>query len=257
MSIFNFISKMINKESKTKVTKKSYNNYNQTKATYQSTTDIAVFFNIKANELNQVFTKLKWAEQSGKWWIATARGRANGAKQEYNKKTKIKYVSWDTSVKMNNELIKEVTEFKNATKTVKAKEKPKRMTQAEKKEKGDSYEEYVSNFFREQGYYVWEHGKEKGMLDSSIDLFVKKSRYVYFVQCKNWEKWKIDHKEVKATRTDIREYLKTNKELFQLIKHHELKILYVTAKECLTKSAYKYIEENSDIVEYQIIPVLV
>ncbi len=122
-------------------------------------------------------------------------------------------------------------------------------------EKGKNYEEYIANYFRENGYYVWEHGKEKGMKDSSIDLIIKRENYIYFVQCKNWEKWKIDHKEVKATRTDVREYLKDNGEFYNLVKNYKQKILYVTSKDCLTAGAYTYIEENKEILEYQVIPM--
>ena len=53
----------------------------------------------------------------------------------------------------------------------------------------------------------------------------------------------------------VREYLKNNKEFWNLIKDYQMKILYVTPKKCLTKSAYKYIEENKEIVEYQVIPI--
>lgn len=121
--------------------------------------------------------------------------------------------------------------------------------------KGKDYEEYIANYFRENGYYVWEHGKEKGVKDSSIDLIIKNEEYIYFVQCKNWEKWKIDHKEVKATRTDVREYLKSNEEFYNMIKNYKQKILYITSKDCLTKGAYTYIEENREILEYQVIPM--
>ena len=124
-----------------------------------------------------------------------------------------------------------------------------------KKEKGDIYERYIANFFKKQGYSVWEHGKEKGKEDKSIDLFIKKENFIYFVQCKNWETWKINHKEVKATRTDVREYLKENKDFWNLIKNYNMKILYITPKECLTKGAYTYIKENSNVVEYQVIPI--
>ena len=132
--------------------------------------------------------------------------------------------------------------------------KPK-MSYAEKIKKGKEYEAYIANYFRENGWTVWEHGKEKGRKDKSIDLIIKKDRKIYFVQCKNWESWKITHKEVKATRQDIREYIKTNKDFWQTIKDYENKILYVTSKECLTKGAYRYIQENKDILEYQVIPM--
>jgi len=135
------------------------------------------------------------------------------------------------------------------------KKKKQGLTYKEKVEKGKKYEAHVANYFKEQGYYVWEHGKEKGRKDKSIDLFVRKDDHAYFVQCKNWEKWKISDKVVKATRMDIREYLKENKEFWKLIKEKNVKILYATSKECLTQGAYRYIQENKDIIEYKVIPM--
>ena len=213
--------------------------------TYMSVTDIAVFYNIEPAELNKIFIKLKWAEQSGKWWVATQLGFKKGAKQEYNTRNKVKYIIWKNSIKKNFELIQEVNKLKENNKS-------KNMTT---KEKGDKYEAFVADFFRKQGYYVWEHGKEKGVKDSNIDLFVKKEKYIYFIQCKDWKTWKLDHHKVKATRTDVREYLKVNQEFWKIIKNYELKILYITSKECLTKGAYTYIQKNNSIVEYQVIPI--
>jgi len=131
----------------------------------------------------------------------------------------------------------------------------KKMTYKEKVEKGKRYETYIANYFKEQGYYVWEHGKEKGKKDKSIDLFVRKENHAYFIQCKDWARWKIKDKEIKATRTDVREYLKENKEFWKLIKEKDIKILYVTSKECLTKGAYRYIQENKEIIELEVIPI--
>lgn len=226
-----------------------YNTININSETYQNATDIAKYFNISAIELNDIFKTLGWAYKQDRWWIATDLGIRKGAKQEYDKKSKLKFIKWNTKIKNDIEIINAVQDIKNM-KYMKNKEENKT-----KKEKGDQYEAYISDFFKKQGYYVWEHGKEKGVKDSSIDLFVKKENYIYFVQCKDWKKWKIDHKEVKATRTDIREYLQKNKDFFNIIKNYEQKILYVTSKECLTAGAYKYIEENKDILEYQVIPI--
>ena len=215
-----------------------------------STAQLAKYFNIKTKDLTKILIDLDWIEQEGKWSILLRAGEQNGGKQEYNAKIKQKYILWDENIKNNYELKTEVTKLQKIIES----KKPKKMTKQEKLEKGAIYEAYVAEFFRQQGYYVWEHGKEKGVKDSNIDLFVKKDRDIYFIQCKNWATWKINHNTVKATRTDVREYLKTNKEFFKIIKDYKLKILYVVSKECLTKSAYTYIEENKDIVDYQVIP---
>ncbi len=131
----------------------------------------------------------------------------------------------------------------------------KKLTYKEKVEKGKRYEAHVANYFKEKGYYVWEHGKQNGRKDKGIDLFVRKDNHAYFIQCKDWASWKISHKEIKATRMDIREYLKENKEFWKLIKEKDVKILYATSKECLTRGAFKYIEENNDVIEYRVIPI--
>lgn len=215
-----------------------------------NTTKIAEHFNITAKELNSIFKELQWIYKKEKWWLATELGKMQGAKEYYDAIRKIKYVKWAQKILNNNKLIEKINEYKINKSSNKT-----RMTKAEKEEKGTKYEEYIANFFREQGYIVWEHGKEKGVEDSSIDLIIKKEKYIYFVQCKNWETWKINHKEVKATRTDVREYLKKNQDIWGLIKNYKSKILYITPKKCLTKGAYTYIQENNDIVEYQVIPM--
>lgn len=123
------------------------------------------------------------------------------------------------------------------------------------KEKGDRYEKFVASFFREQGYYVWEHGKDKGVKDDGVDLLVKKNEYIYFVQCKDWENWKIDHNTIQAIQTKVRNLLEKEEGLRKLTNGYKQKILYVSSKKCLTAGAYKYIEENSEILEYQVIPI--
>jgi len=155
--------------------------------------------------------------------------------------------------------------IKPAKKRRKAKEKiiwqennkPKniKMTYKEKKEKGDKYEKFVASYFKKQGYYVWEHGKDKGVEDSGVDLFMRKDEYIYFVQCKDWENWKLDHNTVQAIQTKIRNFLKKEEPLRKLTNGYNQKILYVTSKRCLTAGAYRYIEENSEILEYQVVPI--
>ena len=220
---------------------------------YISTSDIAKIFNQHVPKIYEVFYLLKWIEKKDEWVITTPAGEINGAKQLYNNKSKQKYVMWDIKVLENKEL-------KNIIESLKIQEKKdiqqKAMTQEEKKEKGDFYEAYVANFFREQGYYVWEHGKEKGVEDGGLDLLVKIDKLIYYVQCKNWEKWKIDHNNVQATQTKIRNLLKKEEHLRKLTSPYQQKILYITPKKCLTAGAYRYIEENNDILEHQVIPVI-
>ena len=237
---------------KNKYEKKYTKNKTQKEEVYISTGDIAKAFNQPIQKIYEVFYLLKWIEQKDKWIITTPAGEINGAKQLHNSKTQQRYVMWDIKILENKE-------FRNIIESLKAQEQKdiqqKEMTKEEKKEKGDFYEAYIANFFREQGYYVWEHGKEKGVEDGGLDLLVKIDKLIYYVQCKNWEKWKIDHNNVQATQTKIRNLLKKEENLKKLTSPYQQKILYITPKKCLTAGAYRYIEENNDILEHQIIPI--
>jgi len=227
---------------------------------------IGEHFNKSSREINKIFEKLQWIEKKERWWILTPTGKKKGGQELYNPKNKTKYTIWTDEILKDSELINKINQSAEQTNEISLHDKTrgydslyrknkKTMTTKEKKNKGDKYEAFIANYFKEQGYITWEHGKEKGVEDSSIDLIVKKEKKIYFIQCKNWETWKINHKEIKATRTDIREYLKKNKIFWELIKDYEHKLLYITSKECLTKGAYKYIKENNNIVEHQIIPM--
>lgn len=221
-------------------------NYETTQAYVEkkeiSVTDIAKHFKKTAGEINQIFLNLKWIEKSDNWYIATKLGENKGANQKYNTRTKNKYVVWNNEIINNEEFIKEISNLKNIN------------TKLTKKEKGDKYEEFIAAYFREQGFYVWEYGKEKGTEDNGVDLFIKRNEYIYFVQCKDWENWKLDHNAVQAIQTKVRNFLKKEESLRKLTNGYKQKILYVTSKRCLTAGAYKYIEENSEILEYQVIP---
>lgn len=225
-----------------------YNTINKSEQEYQNATEIATHFNISAIELNNIFQLLKWAYKDNKWWIATKLGESKGAKQEYDQKSKLKYIKWNTKIKSDFELINTIKTFK-ATKAIQTK-----MTDEEKKEKGDKYEAYVAEYYRKQGYTVWEIGKEKGDKDGGIDLLAKKGKEALFVQCKDWTNYKINDKIVKATQTDVRNYMLENPVLTNLLNECEKRIMYVTSKECLTKGAYTYIEKNSHIIRYEVIP---
>ncbi len=256
--IFIYLFIYVQKQNEQKI----YQKYrNQDKGRRMNVTNIAKHFDISARELNKIFEELGWIYKKDRWWLATELGKEKGAHEYYDIKRKTKYIKWKPDIKNNMQLINRIHNIESnqessTEKTSPQQETKKRTTYAEKKAKGDEYEKYIAEHFRKQDYYVWEHGKEKGVKDSSIDLIIKKEENIYFVQCKNWENWKINHKEIKATRTDVREYLKKENFLWNLIKNYKSKILYVTPKECLSKSAYTYIQENNDIVEYQVIPII-
>lgn len=209
---------------------------------YLTVTEISKEFKIKPAELNTIFSQLKWAYKQERWWLATEVGSAKGAKEFYDTRNKVKYLKWSETVKKEFELINAIKGFKEAQK-IKA---------TTPKEKGDRYEEFIAQHYRGLGYFVWEHGKEKGRKDRGIDLIVKKNKEIIFIQCKNWKentRFKIDHKEIKASRTEAREFMKDN----PLFIGYKTILRYTLSGNFIHPSAIKYIEENSKILDYEVL----
>ena len=130
--------------------------------------------------------------------------------------------------------------------------KETKLTAKEKKIKGDKYEAYICEIFKNDGDTIAPHGKDNGVHDQGIDIIAKKDKEILFVQCKDWNLsngYKIDHKEIQYIRMNVRDYLESN----PLFKNYDWKIIYVTSEDILDKSAnYKIIEHDNEI-EHKII----
>ena len=127
-------------------------------------------------------------------------------------------------------------------------------TYREKKQKGDAYEAFVAEYFREQGFTVAEHGQMNGRNDKGIDLILKKDMEITLVQCKNWSentRYKINHEKVKAFVGDTAFYLEDN----PMYANYTLKRLYVVANRVLDRSAINYIKANSGKIRYLHLPM--
>ena len=137
------------------------------------------------------------------------------------------------------------------------KKKKRKLTKQELKEKGDLYERYVSNYFKNQGYISYEHGLEKGYQDKGIDLIVKKDKEYLFVQCKNWDSWKLNKKNIVNYRTKIKNYMLENKQQSRLLidLNYDLKLIFISPNDIYSKEAKQYIKENKHIIEYKILPI--
>ena len=223
------------------------------KPTYNSVSDIAIYFNISSRELNKVLSQLKWAEKQDKWWIATQLGIENGAKQEYNARSKQKFITWDIKIKKNIKLINTIKNLKTVNNPIKEIKTTKKTTYKEKVDKGKAYEEFIAKYYEQLGYYVWEHGKDKGVKDNGIDLIAKKKTEILFIQCKNWSadsSYKITHEKLKSTRQDVSDYIEKN----PIFKDYIRRIIYILSNDVLHKSAYHYLEEQKNNIECQIIP---
>jgi len=253
--------------------KKKYNNYkkyNQRHGMKQETATITIksigeHFNKSSREINKILNELHWIEKKDRWWMLTPTGKTKGGQELYNSKNKTKYTIWDSKIIHNTELINRIynsskennvhEERKNGYNNLYPKKKQK-MTKKEMKEKGDKYEEYVANFFREQGYTIAEHGKDNGVKDNGIDIIAKKEKYILFIQCKNWSAKtgrKIRDKELKITKQDVEDYMKKHP-LYEM-GNYKTKIIFITSENILHGSGYYYIKEHSKEIEYQVIPI--
>lgn len=128
---------------------------------------------------------------------------------------------------------------------------PKKKYQA-KKFKGDKYEKYIAEHYRQLGCDVIEHGLEKGLKDGGIDLIAILGNEVILVQCKDWNEnysHKIDHKDIKVLRTDANDFLEKN----PIYKNCKIKLRYTLSGDFLHKSALKYIETCKEDIDYEII----
>jgi Holliday junction resolvase-like predicted endonuclease len=212
---------------------------NHSKVIYISVTEIAKHYDMSAPEINNILIALKWAYKSGKWRIPTEIGIYNGAKEFYDVKNRVKYIKWNKDILNNNEFLEAINKYKI-------------YKNLSRKAKGELYEQFVAKHYQNLGYTIIEHYKNKSRLDNSIDLIAKKEKQILFIQCKNWNKnskYKIDHKEIKASQTEIREFVQKN----QMFIGYNLKIRYVLSDDFIDTSAIKYIREHSQIIDYEII----
>ena len=147
------------------------------------------------------------------------------------------------------------SEYSNLYKQNKSKTK-----YAEKKKKGDEYEKYISEYFKQKGYISYEHGLDKGFKDGGIDLFLKKDDEFLFIQCKNWNsqhKWKMGKKKIIYYQEKARKYMQNNPQISRILIdfNYKLKLIFISTEDIYTLEAKQYIEENSGILKYQIIPM--
>ncbi len=243
------------------------------KIVYLKAKDLREHFKVTSKQLHEVLGLLKWAIKSGeKGWKATKLGIEKGAKKGVY--MGVDYIHWNPAIKSNFELINAIKGLKESTKTKVAVKKetksihsqvtnakkeeiikPKKMTTKEKKEKGDKYEEFIAIHYKTQGYTIAEHGKDNGVKDGGIDIIAKKGKEMLFIQCKNWDingSKKIEAKDIKYTRQDASDYIEKNP-VYEMYKH---KVIYIMAENVLHRSAYYYIQEHHEKVEFKIIPMI-
>lgn len=94
------------------------------------------------------------------------------------------------------------------------KESKPKMTNKEKKEKGDDYEKKVAGYYKLDGYDIYLNGIKKDREDGGIDVICRKDEEVILIQCKNWNHTtgrRITHKHIKEFHSNCIKYIDQEK----------------------------------------------
>lgn len=118
--------------------------------------------------------------------------------------------------------------------------------------KGKKYEFFVGNHFKKKGYKIYYQGINKSFLDGGIDLIAYKNKEVLLIQCKNWEKWKIDKELLNKFDKDCEKYIKTN--INKLI-NKEIKKIFIVSKNNATREAKNMLFETKNNIDFLHIPM--
>jgi len=227
-----------------------------------STNKLATKLNLKQEEIFKKLIELKIIKDK-----TTLTPKGIKLEGEIKKYMGSKYINWkneekitmaieSTSESVLSTIIKKITKPKEIE-VEEIKKEPKvqkRISSQEKIIKGTIYEEFIALIYKANGYTIWEHGKDKGVLDGGIDLIVKKERIIILIQCKNWNekgKFTIDHKDIKAFRSEGRDFLEKN----EIFKGYDLHLKYILSGNFIHKSAIYHIEKCNENVSYEIIPI--
>ena len=120
--------------------------------------------------------------------------------------------------------------------------------------KGKKYEKFVGEYFEKLGYIIKFNGIEKEKKDNSIDIIAIKKDEILLIQCKNWKengKYKLTHKDIKAFIGDTHTFINENPQY----KEYNIKRLFVISGKILDKSAYAYIKEHQNIINYLLLKI--
>ena len=113
-------------------------------------------------------------------------------------------------------------------------------------EKND-YINFVTYYYKDLNYTVWEYSKEKELPESEIHLIIKKENNILLIQCHNDQK-NLNRKNISNFETQSMEFIEENR----IFESYNIQLLYIMSTLLLEESAYKYIKKSKNI-HYQIL----
>ncbi len=107
-----------------------------------------------------------------------------------------------------------------------------------------NYTLYVANIYKERGYSVWEYNNK------NINLILKKSRDIIFIQCRD-NNSHIDIDDIREFKSEVDRFMGGN----QIFKNYNIKLKYALSSFLFEESAYRYIKQNLEWIDYDIIKI--
>ena len=116
--------------------------------------------------------------------------------------------------------IEEFIEFSDEEKGLNLEEIYKR-----NKQKGDEYEFFVANLYKDDGYKIYMNGYNKGFKDEGIDIIAHKGNEALLIQCKNWKN-PPKQRDLKVFIADCDLYIQKNQ---KYLKNKKIRKIFATS----------------------------
>lgn len=116
--------------------------------------------------------------------------------------------------------IEEFVEFSDEEKSLNLEEIYKR-----NKQKGDEYEFFVANLYKDDGYKIYMNGYNNGVKDEGIDIIAHKGNEALLIQCKNWKN-PPKQRDLKVFIADCDLYIQKNQ---KFLKNKKIRKIFATS----------------------------
>ncbi len=104
---------------------------------------------------------------------------------------------------------------------------------------------YVANIYKQRDYSVWEYNQNE-----DISLIIKKSHNIIFIQCR-YNNSHIDIYDIKNFKNEVDRFIRDN----QIFQNYSIKLKYAISSFLFKESAYRYIKENLEWIDFDIIKI--
>jgi len=181
--------------------------------------------------MSRLLIALNIKKEQYSWFVVPNKLNQGYAVFRPSKNKKITYKQWEENQEEEREiteLISTINEFLEICET------------------SHEYKAFVANYYKKQGYTVWECSTD--MEDNRLDLVLKKSKNILLVECRNCNT-NIDMEQIHNFEAQAEKFLEEN----QIFKDYTIKLRYTMASLLLEEEAYEYIKAHSDKIDYDII----